>query len=196
MDFQLTLTCLWKSMFKSSQVISLLTYTLLKCKMWHSTTSKFPASIKSLLISSKKYTQSHRRHQYSRLVWDSKLCMFFADNVEPYRWPPYWIPSLWMPPERDIPKHFQERISNFVTNIYVLFKKKRNKTNLMFFQQHAFHFLRQTMDFVILKTDKNLGLAILERDMYVQRALQDHLSSNTYQQLTTVQAQGWLKAIK
>ena len=95
-----------------------------------------------------------------------------------------------MPPERDIPKHFQERISNFVTNIYVLFKKKRNKTSLMFFQQHAFHFLRQTMDFVILKTDKNLGLAILERDMYVQRALQDHLSSNTYQQLTTVQAQG------
>jgi hypothetical protein len=46
------------------------------------------------------------------------------------------------------------------------------------------------MDFVILKTEKNLGLAILERDMYVQRALQDHLSSNTYQQLTTVQAQG------
>jgi len=64
----------------------------------------------------------------------------------------------------------------------------------MFFQQHAFRFLWQTMDFVILKTEQNHGPAILEKDMYVQRALQDHLSSNTYWQLTTVQAQGQLRA--
>ena len=50
------------------------------------------------------------------------------------------------------------------------------------------------MDFVILKTEQNHGPAILEKDMYVQRALQDHLSSNTYWQLTTVQAQGQLRA--
>ena len=66
----------------------------------------------------------------------------------------------------------------------------------MFFQQHALCFLRQTTDFVILKTDKNLGPAILEKDAYVQRAMQDHLSSDTYWQLTSNQAQGWLKAIE
>jgi len=37
--------------------------------------------------------------------------MFFADNVEPYRDPPYWIPSQCMPPKRDMPKQIQERIS-------------------------------------------------------------------------------------
>jgi len=41
----------------------------------------------------------------------------------------------------------------------------------MFFQQHALHFLRHTMELFILKTDKNLGLAILEKNAYVQRAM-------------------------
>ena len=42
--FQLTLTYLWKRMFNLSQVICLLTYTLLKHGMWHSTTSAQPPS--------------------------------------------------------------------------------------------------------------------------------------------------------
>jgi len=164
--------------------------------------SKFPTSIKSLLglslkfIPNKNSTRGTLDIDIPRFKQDSKHSMYFADNTEPYKRPPFWVPSCWMPPEPDLPVQFRNRISNFVTNINVLFKKKRNKTNLMFFQQHAFRFLRQSKDFVILKTDKNLSPAILEKDCYVQRALPDHLLSSTYRQLTCVQAQGRLKAIE
>ena len=78
-----------------------------------------------------------------------------------------------------------------------LFKKQKNCTNLLFLQQHTLCFLRHTTDLVTLKTDKNLGPAILEKDAYVQKALAKHLSSETtYRRLTDAQSQGHLRAIE
>jgi hypothetical protein len=45
--------------------------------------------------------------------------------------------------------------------------------------------LKSNNNFIILPTDKNLGPAILEQQVNIQRCLQDHLSnSNTYRRLT------------
>lgn len=45
--------------------------------------------------------------------------------------------------------------------------------------------------------DKNLGPAILERDIYMQKALAEHLSETaTYRRLTESESQGRLRAIE
>ena len=80
--------------------------------------------------------------------------------------------------------------------MHSLFKKRRNCTNLLFLQQHALCFLRHTPDFVILKTDKNIGPAIREKDVYMQKALAEHLSvGDTYRCLTDSQSQDSLRIL-
>ena len=119
--------------------------------------------------------------------------MFFVHSADSYKRPPFWIPSDCQPRDKDIPILFRTRISNFIDKMHSLFKKKRNSTNLL----HALCFLRHTSDFVVLKTDKNLGPAILERDIYIQKALAEHLSeTTTYRRLTELESQGRLKAIE
>ena len=123
--------------------------------------------------------------------------MFFAHSADSYKRPPFWVPSDWQPWERDIPILFRTKISNFIEKMHSLFKKKRNSINLLFLQQHALRFLRHTSDFVVLKMDKNLGPAILERDIYMQKALAEHLSETaTYRHLTESESQGRLRAIE
>jgi len=119
--------------------------------------------------------------------------MFFAHSADSYKRPPFWIPSDCQPRDKDIPILFRTRISYFIDKMHSLFKKKRNSTNLL----HALCFLRHTSDFVVLKTDKNLGPAILERDIYIQKALAEHFSeTTTYRCLTELESQGRLKAIE
>ena len=57
--------------------------------------------------------------------------------------------------------------------------------------------LRKSDNFVILKADKNLGPCILEKHIYIQRALQDHLlDQSTYQQLTRDAAVNQMRIVK
>ena len=49
------------------------------------------------------------------------------------------------------------------------------KTNLSKFQYSMLQEIRQDRRFIVCLTDKNLGPAILEREVYINRALQDHL---------------------
>ena len=50
-------------------------------------------------------------------------------------------------------------------------------TNLTKRQQELLQLLQNHNDFIIAPSDKNLGPCILERDVYIKRALQDHLSN-------------------
>ena len=57
--------------------------------------------------------------------------------------------------------------------------------------------LRNSTDFIVFPTDKNLGPAILERPEYVRRALSDHLlEATTYRRLTEAQAQTAIHEIR
>jgi hypothetical protein len=50
---------------------------------------------------------------------------------------------------------------------------------------------------MIIKTDKNLGSAVLDREQYVLHAFQDHLSStNAYQRLHPSAASTHIKKLK
>ena len=166
-------------------------------------TKQPPISIKSLLglslkfIPNDKFTHGIQDFNIDRFSHDSNLRMFFAHSADSYKRPPFWVPSDLQPWERDIPILFRTKISNFIEKMHSLFKKKRNSINLLFLQQHALRFLRHTSDFVVLKMDKNLGPAILERDIYMQKALAEHLSETaTYRHLTESESQGRLRAIE
>jgi len=144
-------------------------------------TKQPPVSIKSLLglslkfIPSEKFTHGIQDFDLNRFTCDSSLHMFFADSADSYKRPPFWILSNWIPQEQNIPDKFRTRISNFIAKMSSLLKKQKNCTNLLFLQQITLCFLRHTTDLVMLKTDKNLGPAILEKDAYVQKAFAEHL---------------------
>ena len=54
---------------------------------------------------------------------------------------------------------------------------------------------KNNLDFIILNTDKNLGPAILEKDVYKERCLKDHLlDTKTYKQLEPWEAYCKLKS--
>ena len=44
-------------------------------------------------------------------------------------------------------------------------------------------------------TDKNLGLAIMERDIYMKRALYDHLLTPTYSRLSNAEAREAMEVV-
>lgn len=57
--------------------------------------------------------------------------------------------------------------------------------------------LRNNENIIILKADKNLGPAILERDVYIRRALDDHLLDKTsYRQMSETTTDNHIKATK
>jgi hypothetical protein len=88
---------------------------------------------------------------------------------------------------------------NFTSNLARQFTP-RMSTLILFLlphQRHLLQFFRHSEHFVILRTDKNLGPAIIERDVYIRRAFSDHLSdSTTYRKLTEVQKDGRLNAVR
>ena len=101
--------------------------------------------------------------------------------------PNLYVASDWQPPL--IPNaNMEARLMKFSDELDVLFKNNRArsnyKTNLSKFQYNMMQEMRQDRRFIICLTDKNLGPAILERDVYINRALQDHLlKPANYQQL-------------
>jgi len=68
--------------------------------------------------------------------------------------------------------------------------KQRRQYNLRPQQRHLLQELRASPTFIIIATDKNLGPAIMNRDTYKLRALQDHLLDHaSYRRLTPAEAQ-------
>ena len=67
--------------------------------------------------------------------------------------------------------------------------KQRRKHNIPPVPRKLLTTLPNNKDFIVLATDKNLGPAILQRDVYKQRCLDDHLlDAKTYRRLTQAQA--------
>ena len=112
------------------------------------------------------------------------------------------IPSLYIrsnrPADRsEISTEFAVRLTAFEHCIEKVFTKRRSSTNLFKTQHAALKFLFNNPDIIVIKTDKNLGPAVLERSVYIKRAFDDHLSdSSTYRQLDKTTANGRIKSIE
>eukprot|EP00957_Ditylum_brightwellii_P082112 6244116-Ditylum_brightwellii.AAC.1 len=80
-------------------------------------------------------------------------------------------------------------MANFERKLLPLSKKKQGKPNLLLHQRHTLCWLHQKKDFIIMKCDKNLGPAIIDHNIYIQRTLTEHLQdTSAYQYLTPFQA--------
>lgn len=104
----------------------------------------------------------------------------------------YHLQSEWTAPPSKIPAEIYRRLHAFERAFRKTFPKKRGSTNLLPLQSRTLKYLRtRRAEFVIAPCDKNLGPALLTRDTYVKRTLQDHLlDTSTYQRLSRCDADG------
>ena len=92
-------------------------------------------------------------------------------------------------------------MSNFFKKIKCEWKSLRSVAkkhyNLSNLQKTHLNILCSNKDFVILSADKNLGPAIMERDLYIKNILDGHLLSfGTYRQLTEKQGNEMIQQLK
>jgi hypothetical protein len=100
-----------------------------------------------------------------------------------------FIRSDWAPDSALIPVELRARVSHFLRQIQNRFNQRRVRTNLTPYQRKLLANLRDSDDFIVLPTDKNLGPAIIERSEYTKRAFDDHLNDETtYRRLTSTDA--------
>lgn len=95
-----------------------------------------------------------------------------------------------------IPPEVRAHLSWFFHSLQNEFWNRKNFINLTTHQQAAVKFLDNHLELVVLKTDKNLGPAIIEHIHYIQMAYRDHLNDHTtYWNLSFSQAVNRIKAI-
>jgi hypothetical protein len=110
--------------------------------------------------------------------------------------PKLFIRSEWEPDQEAIPDDLKKRTDVFLKEITSLFKKRRSPPSLLYSQRQLLKNLQNNSDFMVVVTDKNLGPAIIEREVYIKRCLTDHLHDEaTYRQLSHHRAQGRIKTI-
>lgn len=131
-----------------------------------------------------------QKFSFDRFRQDIYTQMFFADSPNnDYDPKQLFVRSDWKPNPSDIPLEFRARVSHFLRNLAASFQRRRCPRNLSPIQTKLLRQLQTSDEFIVLPSDKNLGTVILERSIYIKRALQDHLlKESTYERLTEPQA--------
>jgi hypothetical protein len=105
--------------------------------------------------------------------------------------PDLYIRSDWTPPLHEIPEKCTERFNNTLRHFssHIPAYNKYRGTNLSPFQRNLLSALQNHPSLMVMKTDKNLGPAIIDRQQYLDHAFQDHLSNtDVYQRLHPIAA--------
>jgi len=103
------------------------------------------------------------------------------DTYDPY----LYAPSNRPPPKHLVPSELKNRIDSFASALCNLYCKRHAPSNLLPHQWHCLDTLSMHPDLLVMKTDKNLGPALLERNRYICMAYVNHLfDCNTYVKLT------------
>jgi hypothetical protein len=119
---------------------------------------------------------------------------FMAHQQKPM--PRLFLRSDWTPPIHLINRSLTYRINNFTKRVQLNYIKRKTGSNLLPFQRKILAELRTSKKFLVIQADKNLGPAIIERDVYIRRALHEHLQDrNTYQQLSKLEAYAAIQRI-
>jgi hypothetical protein len=93
--------------------------------------------------------------------------------------------STWIAPTTLINSTLLRRTDTFINYLRKMFVKRKCKSNLLPYQRHLLQQLRNHKNFLVISADKNLGPCIIEREVYINRALTEHLNdSTTYRRLT------------
>ena len=125
----------------------------------------------------------------ARLTQDIRRQAFWTTNPgdadDSYN-PKLYIKSQWEPPQA--PPLLENAITKLHRHLHSQVKAnqqaQRRQHNLYASNRLLIQTLKSSQDHIVLPTDKNLGPAILERSVYKQRCLQDHLlDTTTYKRL-------------
>jgi hypothetical protein len=164
-----------------------------------------PKNLQSLLGLGLKFCPSPRFSQTSvtnsleRFKKDLFCKTYFAGRIksDPNFDTKLHVKSNWVPLDWMIPHPIHRRFRNFTLASNALFIKKKCRSNLLWHQHLALASLQRDHCFLIVHCDKNLGPAIIEKEIYIQRALQDHLLNSTaYRNLSLDQALSFKTTIK
>ena len=100
-----------------------------------------------------------------------------------------YVNSEWTPSDCQITTPAVHRYNNFKQHVVSLFRKRHVPSNLLSHQHTDLSNLKKQKDVLVVQCNKNLGPAILEYDIYIKRALQDHLlHRETYRPLSSEEA--------
>ena len=110
-----------------------------------------------------------------------------------------YVKSDWVPPKAD--EHIEGRMEQFCSKIACesnfLHQFSKKSSNLSHLQKYHLNLLRSNRDFIILYSDKNLGPAIMERNVYIKSILDEHLlKTSTYQQLNEAEGMAMINSIR
>ena len=135
-----------------------------------------------------RFSTSCVQETFQQFNHDFYCKIFYAgkdfSKKEPYD-PKMYINSEWTPNDWQIPTPAVRRYNTFRLHVDGLFHKRRVPSNLLTHQHLALRQLQLQKEFLVVQCDKNLGPAILEYDVYIQRALKDHLLQvDTYRPLS------------
>ena len=114
---------------------------------------------------------------------------FFAGKDNPDFDPKLYIPGHWTPPNHLVSPDLRFRVQTFLFRLRHRFRKKQTGTGLIPPQRLLLRRLAADPKLVVIRTNKNLGPAVLERSVYIHRALHNHLlDKTTYSKLTRLDA--------
>ena len=122
--------------------------------------------------------------------------LFFAHQPLDTTETELFVRSDWEPPTDQMPDEIRDRMLRFTRTVSNAYPKQRMGPNLTKIQLAALSYLRQNNIYMVIKSDKNLGPCLIEKEKYIQLAFCDHLNdNNTYRQLSATTAMGHKKAI-
>ena len=134
--------------------------------------------------------------QLTRFIRDVHTRAYFVGDREKVI-PKLFIRSHWEPKEKFKIQDLAHRLELFSIGIRHLFQAQPIESNLLRIQMTALRSLKSSKDLIVFKTDKNLGPAIIERNRYINRALEDHLlDKTTYSRLSPTTATGRVDTIE
>ena len=121
--------------------------------------------------------------------------IFAGDHKEK---PSLYVNSTdWEPDPSQIPVELCVCTAKFLRSIKKLFPRQTGNANLLLLQHAAFKYLKCNSDLLVLKSDKNLGPCVMEKQQYLHHAYSDHLDDHkTYRELSPEQAELRVQTIR
>jgi hypothetical protein len=140
-----------------------------------------------------KVTNFNIQENCARFKTDIEMQSFLSGNTAP---PDLYIRTGATAPPHLVNASLKRRVDLFNIELQKHFTKRKCKSNLLPFQRDALLQLRQSKTHTVFPADKNLGPCIIEREVYIKRALDDHLSDpTTYIRLTKTEADNKISLI-
>ena len=124
--------------------------------------------IKLFPYSQLTYNESTKTLKYFKKGIKLKTYHARAETIYDYN-PHMYFPSIWMPKWWKTPNEIPRRIKEFEAATDPMFQRKFGRNNLLPHQRCAIHWLYSHEDSLIVKCDNNLVLAIIERNVYIER---------------------------